>query len=126
MAMGRPTLYTPDLLEKAREYVDGGWMVKDAYPQIASMATYIGITRKTVWEWCGHDDKEDFCNIVEYLMQKQESELLNNGIRGDFNSTITKLALTKHNYSDKSETTLQGGDKPIAFAPWTITGVGAE
>jgi hypothetical protein len=43
-----------------------------------------------------------------------------------FNPAITKLALGKHGYSEKSETTLQGGDKPINFIPWQVTGVGAD
>jgi hypothetical protein len=43
-------------------------------------------------------------------MQKQEKGLLKGGIEGTYNSTITKLMLTKHNYSDKQETALTGAD----------------
>ena len=127
MPAGRPSLYTPDLLAIAEDYVRGAWVHEgDAYPQISSLATYLGITRETVREWSVSGDKPEFSAIVEKLMQKQESELFNRGVRGEFNASITKLALTKHGYSDKSETTLQGGDKPISFQPWEITGVGAE
>ena len=36
-------------------------------------------------------------------MKKQEKDLINKGLTGDFNSTITKLILTKHGYSDKQD-----------------------
>lgn len=109
MPAGRPSLYTPELLETAQAYVNGAWELNDdAYPQISSLASYLGITRETVREWASSGDKPEFSAIVSELMQKQESVLFNKGIRGEFNASITKLALTKHGYSDKSENTLTG------------------
>jgi hypothetical protein len=124
MPAGRPTLYSPELVAKANEYVSGAWRDNgDAYPQISSLASYLGITRKTVWEWCKEESKAEFCDIIDELMQRQESELFNKAMVGDFNSTMAKLALTKHGYTDKTENTHQGGDKPLTFIPWEVAGV---
>ena len=44
-----------------------------------------------------------FSNIFEKLMSEQEKVLVNKGLTGDYNSTIAKLILTKHGYSDKQD-----------------------
>lgn len=109
MPAGRPTLYTPELLEAARAYVDGGYEVEgDAVPLVAGLALSIKVARDTVYEWVKDPDKAEFSDIVTDLMAKQERGLVNGGLKGDYNPSITKLALTKHDYSDKSENTLQG------------------
>ncbi len=125
MPAGRPSLYTPELLEAARAYVNDGWMDNgDAYPQISSLATYLKITRETVREWSVSGEKPEFSAIVEQLMQIQETTLFNQGVRGNFNPSITKLALTKHGYTDKSENTIQGGENPLTIqTPWQVLGV---
>jgi len=125
MTAGRPTKYTAELLEAARSYVDGGYAEQgDPAPLIAGLAINLGISRETVYAWASQDDKGEFSDIVSDLMATQERKLLQGGLSGEFNASITKLALTKHDYSDKSENTLQGGDKPISVqAQWVVTPV---
>jgi hypothetical protein len=49
-------------------------------------------------------------------MKLQESKLLNEGLKGNFNATITKLILTKHGYSDRIEQELSGNlEKPVTI-----------
>lgn len=99
----------PALVEPAWEYVKGGY--KDhghVIPSIAGLASVLGTTRKSIHEWANNVDS--FRNIVDKLLQDQEQVLLSNGLAGTFNSSITKLILTKHGYSDKQETALTGPD----------------
>jgi hypothetical protein len=42
------------------------------------------------------------------IAEKQERELLNNGLSGDFNYSITKMMLSKHGYSDATKQELSG------------------
>ncbi len=105
---GRPTNYSPEILDKTRAYVDGGWEGIDEFPQISGLAIFLGITRKTIYEWMKEEDKAEFCDMTEQLMARQENVLLNKSIVGDFNPTITKLALTRHGYHDKTETEISG------------------
>ena len=46
--------------------------------------------------------------ILADIQARQQELLLNSGLTGEFNSTITKLVLGKHGYSEKSENTQVG------------------
>jgi hypothetical protein len=113
------------LLEAAKLYVDGGYMSQgDPIPMIAGLAIHLGISRETVHSWAKDENKQQFSDIVKDLMAHQERRLFAGGLDGTFNASITKLALTKHGYTDKSENTIQGGDSPLTIqAPWQVVGV---
>lgn len=104
MTAGRPTIYSDKLLVKAEKYLTDFESQEEVTPTIAGLSLYIGIARSTVYEWAEDPEKRKFSDIVGKLMAKQELLLVANGLKGDFNASITKLALTKHNYSDKTET----------------------
>lgn len=105
MPKGRPTDYTPELLALAHDYVEN---CPDKIHSIEGLADHIGITRKTVYEWIKDPEKSDFCYIYDTVLKKQGKTLINKGLDGEFNATITKLMLTKHGYSDKIETEHSG------------------
>ena len=119
--VGRPSKYTPELLEKARAVVDSK---KGQFTMIAELALELGIRRETVHEWCRDPEKKQFSNIVEELMAGQEIYLAKGALSGDLNASITKLLLTKHNYSDRQDVT--SDSQPIAGMPVVIKLVGAE
>lgn len=106
-SLGRPTLYSDELLEKTREYVYAG---PDELPSVEGLALYIGINRKTIYAWEKEEGKEEFCNIIDDLRSKQAKMLIENGLRGEYNATITKLMLSKHGYSEKQEHQITGAD----------------
>lgn len=105
---GRPTKMTPELLAKATEYVNGGYMVNEPVPTVVGLALYIDVRRSTVYEWVR--EYPEFSDIVDKVLEKQESGLVRGGLLGDYNPSIAKLLLTKHGYSDKQETALTGPD----------------
>jgi len=100
----RPTIYSDELVAKAEAYLTDFESQDEVTPTIAGLSLYIGIARSTVYEWTDDPEKRAFSDIVGKLMAKQELLLVANGLKGEFNASITKLALTKHNYSDKTET----------------------
>ena len=112
--IGRPSELEPTLA-KAKEYLLGGY--KDAgevIPNIAGLACYVGKARSTIYEYA--EQSKDFSDILDGIMKLQESKLLNEGLKGNFNPTITKLILTKHGYSDRIEQELSGSvEKPITI-----------
>lgn len=101
---GRPTKYTPEALEKARDYLKNYREGGDVIPTVPGLALALGISRETVYAWSKDEDKEEFTEIYLKLMADQERQLVNSGLKGDFNSAITKMILTKHDYSDKVQT----------------------
>jgi len=123
VAFGRPTKYNDDMIGLADEYILSGYMDNEQFPTIAGLSLHLNVTRSTVYAWAKEEEKADFSDIVEKLMSFQELKLMNGGITGDYNSTITKLAMTKHNYSDKSEsahTGANGGPIEITDIKYTV------
>ena len=127
MPGGRPTKYCPiETLAKTREYIRDYKTLgnEEVIPTIAGLAFHLKISRETIYAWAKEGeqvpsedeqpssdriDKSDFSDIVGELMAKQELILMNGGLKGVLNPTITKLALTKHNYTDKAEVGGIGG-----------------
>jgi hypothetical protein len=109
---GRPTDYTPKILLIAKEYVGGGFkeVMKDEIPTVAGLAIALGVSRDTVYDWAKQEAKSEFSDIVADLQAIQERLLLNNGLRGLYNSTIAKLMLSsKHGYAERTEHTGANG-----------------
>lgn len=121
MTAGRPTLYTPKLVKAAWDYVNGGWITAgDKVPTVAGLACEIGVHRDTCHEWA-KDDSKKFSDILQEIAQKQERELVNNGLTGDFVAPITKMMLTKHGYSDRVEQHLTSPDGSMSPKPAELT-----
>ena len=118
MSAGRPSKYTPELLKKAREYVDGAWKLDDAVPMIVSLALYCDISKETVYAWMKDPEKEEFSDIAKRVEALQEKYLSKGGLDNSFNANITKLLLSKHGYSDKHDVDVtSAGEKIVSIAP---------
>ena len=99
--MARPTKYTPELLEAAREYVNNFKEHGDVIPSHAGLAVVLKLSRETLYAWNNQEGKEPFSDILSEILVKQENLLMNGGLSGDFNAAITKLVLGKHGYHEK-------------------------
>jgi hypothetical protein len=105
---GRPSDYTPEIVEKAWAYVNGGWEeVGDPVPSVAGLACEIGIRRETCHVWA-KDETKEFSNILSAIAEKQERQLLRGGLSNVFNASITKMMMTKHGYSDAIKNEVSG------------------
>lgn len=99
--VGRPTKLTPERLEIAKAYVYPEEK-PSKLPTVERLARHLGVSRSTVYKWAG--ENEAFSDIIEALLAEQADELINKGLTGKFNPTITKLLLSgKHGYVEKSE-----------------------
>lgn len=105
--MARPRELTQELLDKAESYL---MSYQTVIPSRAGLALFINVARSTIYEWESKKDaiNVEFSDILSKLDEMQEQVLINSGLSGDFNSTITKLMLTKHGYSDKTQQELSG------------------
>jgi hypothetical protein len=118
--MARPTDYTPELVEKARAYIDNYPEQDDMIPSVVGLSKYIGISRTCIYDWASQDDKKEFSDILEEINSEQNRTLINKGLSGQFNSNITKLALGKHGYHDKQDTNLGGQSGNPIEGKWRI------
>lgn len=112
-AVGRPSLFNQEMIERAKEYILFFQQPKTAdeiendvevVPSVAGLALYLGVSRATLYNW--GDENKEFLDTLASLQAVQEVSLLNGGLRGRFNAQISKLALANHGYSDKQEVTM--------------------
>jgi len=121
MAGGRPSLYSDDMLASAQEYIDSGYEENgELFPSQVGLALYLNIGRQTAIDWSKDETKPEFSYIFEKVMMKQELDIVKNAITGEYNSTIAKVMLTKHGYSDKQQTELTGANGGPLEATWTV------
>ena len=96
--LGRKSEYSNEILVKAETYLTNHEAEGDLVPSVGGLAVYLNKARSTIYSWAKNDDKKAFSDLLEILLAKQEKLLLNGGLSGDFNASITKLMLSKHDY----------------------------
>jgi len=98
------TKYNDDLLKLAFLYLESYDVItNDVIPSWPGLAVVLQISPATLTKWYNQDDKYEIAEIMDRIKAKQEVVLINKGLLNGFNSSITKLALTKHGYSDKQD-----------------------
>lgn len=121
MAAGRPTKYTPELLEAARAYVGGKWQeAGDVVPTIVGLAIDLDIDEETAHRWGKEEGKEEFSKLLTRVRDLQHRHLVNKGLGNETNPAITKMMLTKHGYSDKIEQDHTSSDGSMSQKPTVI------
>lgn len=108
---GRPTKLTDELKVKARNYELVFREEGDIIPSIEGLAYYLNIARSTLYKY--EDEDAEFSDIVERIRTLQGKMLISGGLVGDFNASITKVILTKHDYSDKQEIDHKSSDNSM-------------
>ena len=107
---GRPTTYTDEINEQAKDYLVN---YQDEYghplPSIAGMSSVLNVPKSTLYQWA-EDGRGDISDTLERCQTIQELNLVNKGLTNDFNATIVKLALANHGYSEKSTRELTGAN----------------
>ena len=103
--MARPSTYHDGIPDLVREYVKNHESQGELLPTVEGLALYAKIPRSTLYVWAKDPEKSDFLDTLEELKALQAMKLLNNGLAGEYNSTIAKLMLS-HNHGMR-ETTAQ-------------------
>ena len=104
MPRWRPSTCTPEVVEKAWDYIDNFEEYGHAVPSTAGLCKIIDRARSTVYGWANEDPpRENFDQILDAINENQELVTFNRSLRGEYNSNIAKLLLGKHGYSDKHE-----------------------
>lgn len=98
--MSGVTTFTDEIEQKAKDYINGEYADEDAIPSAVGLAHYLSVSKSTIYKWA-EDGLGTMSDTLENCLDAQHRVLLNKGLLGDFNATITKLALSNHGYSDK-------------------------
>jgi hypothetical protein len=121
MTAGRPTIYNEEILTKITEYIDSCKDIeadpenkitrKVNIPTIEGLAVYLHINKDTIYTW--RKEKPAFSELISVLLDEQAKRLVNNGLAGTYNPTIAKVLLTKHGYTEKTETDITSKGESI-------------
>jgi len=106
---GRPSKYTPELLEKTQYFLDHYRELGREVPSNFALSRYLGIHKDTLYAWQKDEDKQAFSDLLGQIQAEQALVLIDKGLTSEYNSNICKLMLAKHGYHDKQDLTTQGG-----------------
>jgi transposase-like protein len=117
-AGGRPTDYTPQIIEELNQYLQEAVPENMKIPTVEGIALRIGINKATLYDWA--KIHPEFNDALEELKMKQKECLQEIGIFGgkEINATIVALLLkVNHDMIETTRTELGG----INGQPITIT-----
>jgi hypothetical protein len=126
MSAGRPTDYNDDVQAKAEEYLRDYEEQGDVIPSIEGLSLFLDLSRNTIYRWAKEEDKKLFSDTLEKINATQKNVLLTKGLKGDFNSNITKLALGNHGMSERVQQELSGPEGKPQEHKWTVEFVRAK
>jgi hypothetical protein len=113
---GRPTEYSPETLVIARDYANGGWeRLGHVVPSLAGLSVVLKVSKDTLLNWSKDEGKKEFFGVYRQISSTQEFQLINGGLKGEYNSAIAKMLLAKHGYSDKPEVEQEKEEAPQIF-----------
>ena len=122
---GRNSLFNETISRKMIEYLDGcvdvtvktafGPKVTPKIPSLAGFARGKPYSKRSMEIWYKKFKLKDVNSIEELafirsydaILEEQEDRLLNNGLGGTYNATITGLMMYNHGYAKKSEKELK-------------------
>jgi len=119
--MARPTKYSEELLDIAKDYLKNFKKHGDFVPSVEGLADTLDIHRDTVYDW--KDKYDEFSDIYKKVLTKQARGLINGGLSNEFNASTTKMMLTKHGYSDRIETDISSSDGSMKPTVIELVGV---
>lgn len=106
--MARPSEKPDNLVELVDEYLtecQDEFTINSStvdLPTIEGFALKISFHKDTLYEWAKTD--KEFSDSLGKIKQEQKKRVLNQGLAGNYNSTIAKLILAaNHGMSDKAE-----------------------
>lgn len=84
--------------------------VKVQLPSIEDFAEYIGVARKTLYNW--EKENKTFAEALDKIRTRQHNLVVNGSLSGYYNPVISKLILTtNHGYRDRVDATSK--DQPL-------------
>jgi hypothetical protein len=126
---GRPTKLNQELIDLAAKYLKkhDNFGAKSMLPTVERLSIILNVNRDTLYAWDALPEEEKtplhvaFSDIFMRLKAVQADKLLQMGLTGRYNPVITKLMLTKHDYTDKTQTDLTTNGKELSL-PMPILG----
>lgn len=114
---GRPTDYTPEMVNKVNEYLEQAVPQNMKIPTVEGLALRLGVNKDTLYQWA--ELYSQFSDALSVLKMTQKEVLIETGIFGgkEINANIVSLLL-KVNHgmieTEKKQVDVTSGGKPIS------------
>ena len=110
--VGRPTKYDPKFIEEVDRYLSTVGREQTSLAKIVSFAIHLGVSKDSLYEWA--KVHPEFSDALAKIMEKQEEQLVDDGVYGgnQVNSTIVKLLL-QNNHGMKERVDATSNDKEL-------------
>lgn len=116
--VGRPMEYGSEVIDKTKRYIQD--CIDEPYQQIKTegkdsttwenklkvkvptkegLALFLCVSRQTIYDW--GKKYPEFAELLEQMMAIQADRLVQGGLSGEYNSTISKVMLSNHGYVEK-------------------------
>jgi hypothetical protein len=125
---GRPSIYSRAVLDTTQDYITNYENHGHSVPTIAGLCQVIGMSRDLAYKWMEDESKKEFFYMVSRIMTAQEHKLIEGGLNNTYNSSVTKLMLSKHGYTDSQDkqgvsvnVTINRGSTEIEVKGQTLT-----
>jgi len=117
--VGRPSKYQESFVEEVDRYLETTGKEACELPTKQGFALWISVDDDTLDNWA--KEHREFFGALKKLMQRQATQLVNDGIYGgkEVNATIVKLLL-QNNHGMKERTDTTTNDKDLQ--PYPILG----
>ena len=101
MAGGRPRLFNTveELEQKIQEFYDY-CELKEVPLTFERLATFIGVDRKTIYNY---SQKDEFFPSIKRVRDKIQADIMERGMSGAINPTFGIFCLKNYGYTDKQE-----------------------
>jgi len=107
----RPSKYEKEYAIKLLDFfsvdvfrIIGGKKSLNRFPTFERFAVSIGVTHKTLQNWCKEKDKEEFLRAYELCKDIQKALIIEGSMTGDYNAAFAKfLAVNVTDLRDKVE-----------------------
>ena len=100
--VGRPTTYSDEVLDITNDYIKNHVAKGDTVPTIEGLAVELDTGKQTLYQWAVIPKNKEFKYALAVLKAKQGRLLLQMGLAGESQPTITKLMLmSNHGYHEK-------------------------
>lgn len=110
MVTGRPTKYEESFIQEVDVYIEKD-IAKGDLPTVYGLALHLNVNRDTLFEWA--KVYPDFSDSLKKLNDIQANNLINKGLKNEYNSTIAKLMLSaNHGMKERVDTTTNDKDLP--------------
>jgi len=108
--MARRNILNDELEELIAEYLNVYQDHDQVVPTVVGLCCYVDVAKSTIYKWESEGKSQVLSDTLSRINEMQHMQLVNGGLSNKLNANITKLMLSNHGYSEKTEVDNKSSD----------------